>query len=234
MAQKGRKFVILFDYETKPKTKQQVFAATRRTIVNTRYLSTVIRSLPQSGLVGLASDMGTGKTEILAMIRRDNPDLSFLNNGHRVTLLKNLSDRLQTAMYSAISCGDWAKAKALSITVDSLYKMANDLQAYDILFIDEACQYLAHLLKSKTCKEHRGAILEVLEYLVSVQGLTFPAIILMPCLVYFMHSTKGKHKTRIVDIPPTSWDGSQTLQLTASSIDNLRPLRRKKTNFKLS
>jgi hypothetical protein len=236
MAQHKRKFVILFDYETKPKTKQQVFAATRRTcqvilqltgecevallpgpekgiddwvvalgkkadkavstmiadalriselnqrffvnrarglhkfkpniVVNTRYLSTVIRSLPQSGLVGLASDMGTGKTEILAMIRKDNPQLSFLNNGHRVTLLKNLSDRLQTAMYSAISCGDWAKAKALSITVDSLYKMANDLQAYDILFIDEACQYLAHLLKSKTCKEHRGAILEVLEYLV--------------------------------------------------------------------
>ncbi|MEA5507679.1 plasmid replication protein, CyRepA1 family, partial [Halotia wernerae UHCC 0503] len=120
----------------------------------------------ESGLVGLASDMGTGKTEILAIIRRDNPDLSFLNNGHRVNLLKNLSDRLQTAMYSAISCGDWAKAKALSITVDSLYKMASDLQAYDVLFIDEACQYLAHLLKSKTCKEHRGDILEVLEYLV--------------------------------------------------------------------
>ncbi|MEH2082850.1 MAG: hypothetical protein V7K89_23590 [Nostoc sp.] len=34
------------------------------------------------------------------------------------------------------------------------------------IFIDEACQYLAHLLKSKTCKSHRGAILEVLEYLV--------------------------------------------------------------------
>ena len=236
MAQKERKFVVLFDYESKPYTKQQIFQATRRTasaiiqlccqcvvallpgpekgiddwvvalgkkadkavttmiadaltlaeyqqrffvnrarglykykpnvIVKTRYLSTVIHSLPQSGLVGLASDMGTGKTEILAMIRRDNPELSFLNNGHRVTLLKNLSDRLQTAMYSAISCGDWGQAKALSITVDSLYKMANDLQAYDILFIDEACQYLAHLLKSKTCKEHRGAILEVLEYLV--------------------------------------------------------------------
>jgi hypothetical protein len=168
MAQKGRKFVILFDYETKPKTKQQVFSATRRTAsvivqqecqcevallpgsekgiddwvvalgkkadkavtamiadaltlteyqqrffinrarglrkykpnvtVNTRYLSTVIRSLPESGLVGLASDIGTGKTEILAMIRKDNPQLSFLNNGHRVTLLKNLSDRLQTAI----------------------------------------------------------------------------------------------------------------------------------------
>ncbi|QFS50210.1 hypothetical protein GXM_07704 [Nostoc sphaeroides CCNUC1] len=31
MAQHKRKFVILFDYESKPKTKQQVFAATRRT-----------------------------------------------------------------------------------------------------------------------------------------------------------------------------------------------------------
>ncbi|BAY41351.1 hypothetical protein NIES2111_57470 (plasmid) [Nostoc sp. NIES-2111] len=236
MAQPGRKFIILFDYETKPKTQLQVFQATRRTAhvildagcecaiallpgpekgiddwvvalgkkadkavsamiadaltlqeyqqrffykkprglhkykpnvtVNTRYLSQAIGSLPQSGLVGLASDMGTGKTELMSIVRKDNPDLSFLNNGHRVSLLKNLSDRLLTAMYSAIACGDWATVQALSITVDSLYKMANDLRAYDIIFIDEACQYLAHLLQSKTCKEHRGLILEVLEYLV--------------------------------------------------------------------
>ncbi|MEH2150890.1 MAG: hypothetical protein V7K63_22790 [Nostoc sp.] len=96
------------------------------------------------------------------MIGRDNPQLSFMNNGHQVILLKNLSvgvarllyetlrerHRLQTAMYSVISCGDWAKAKALSITVDSLYKMANDLQAYDILFIDEACQCKTRTLKT--------------------------------------------------------------------------------------
>ncbi|MHC5917786.1 MAG: DUF3854 domain-containing protein, partial [Nostoc sp.] len=31
MTQKGRKFVVLFDYESKPKTKQQIFQATRRT-----------------------------------------------------------------------------------------------------------------------------------------------------------------------------------------------------------
>ncbi|MBD2452266.1 DUF3854 domain-containing protein [Nostoc sp. FACHB-152] len=236
MAQEGRKFIILFDYETKPKTQWQVFQAIRRTgntiidlnyecevallpgpekgiddwvvalgskaekavatmiadaltlqeyqkrffykqprglkkykpdiTVNTRYLSEAIHTLPKSGVVCLASDMGTGKTEILVTLRKENPDLSFLNNGHRVSLLKNLSDRLKTEMYSALASGYWAKAKALSITVDSLYKMANNLQAYDVLFIDEACQYLAHLLKSKTCKEHRGAILEVLEFLV--------------------------------------------------------------------
>ncbi|WP_414545879.1 plasmid replication protein, CyRepA1 family [Nostoc sp. CCY0012] len=236
MAQPTRKFTILFDYETKPKTKHHVFQATRRTCqvilqlncqcdvallpgpekgiddwvvalgkkadkavtamiadaltfreyqqrffinrarglrkykpdvtVNSRFLANAINSLPESGLVCLLSDMGTGKTELLARMRQARPQLSFLNNGHRVNLLKNLSDRLKTAMYSAMSYGDWGKAQALSITVDSLYKMANDLQAYDILFIDEACQYLAHLLKSKTCKEHRGEILEVLEYLV--------------------------------------------------------------------
>jgi Domain of unknown function (DUF3854) len=187
MAQEGRKFIILFDYETKPKTQLQVFQATRRTAntiidlnceyavavlpgpekgiddwvialgskaekavatmiadaltlqeycqrfffnkprglkkfkaditVNTRYLSQVIHSLPKSGVVGLASDMGTGKTELLAILRKENPELSFLNNGHRVSLLKNLSDRLKSAMYSALACRDWATTKALSITV---------------------------------------------------------------------------------------------------------------------
>jgi hypothetical protein len=236
MAQPGRKFIILFDYETKPKTKHQVFQATRRTgqviqtlncqclvaslpgpekgiddwamalgkkanqaitamiadaltlreyqqsffinrvrgirkykpniTVKSRYLSKVINSLPESGLVCLLSDMGTGKTELLARMRKLKPELSFLNNGHRVNLLKNLSQRLETIMYSALYSTDFAKAKALSITVDSLYKMASTVEAFDCIFIDEACQYLAHLLKSKTCKEHRGEILEVLEYLV--------------------------------------------------------------------
>ncbi|MCG6138284.1 MAG: hypothetical protein MET45_27280 [Nostoc sp. LLA-1] len=65
------------------------------------------RSLPETGLVCLLSDMGTGKTELLARMRQARPQLSFLNNGHRVNLLKNLSDRLQTAMYSAMAYGDW-------------------------------------------------------------------------------------------------------------------------------
>ncbi|WGV24638.1 DUF3854 domain-containing protein [Halotia branconii] len=134
LAQRERKFVILFDYETKSKTKQQIFQATHRTCktilrqgcqsevavlpgpekgiddwvlalgkkadnsvttliadaltvtdyqksffvlpnrgiykykpdetVNSRYLSQVISVLPRTGLVGLISDMGTGKTEL--------------------------------------------------------------------------------------------------------------------------------------------------------------------------
>jgi hypothetical protein len=235
VAQKDRKFIILFDYEVNPKTRKQVFNATRRTgqclidsgcsveiavlpgaekgvddwVVsqgeranqsvtaligdaltlneyqrlfftpvrglrkykpnirgNCRYLSELVRKLPESGTVALLSDLGTGKTYLLEQYRDEHPEERFLNNGHRVNLLKNLAERLKTQMYSALNAGDLGRAEALSLTVDSLYKLMGDLQAYGCLFIDEACQYLAHLLRSKTCKQFRAEILEVLEYLV--------------------------------------------------------------------
>jgi hypothetical protein len=235
MAQAGRKFTILFDYETKPKTRYAVYQATLRTgqaieaagcecevailpgvekgvddfvtargeeseallsaiiddayslkdyrricfpkkrglsnkyppnvQLNTRFLSNAV-SLPTMGLVVLWSGMGTGKTELMAKFRELYPTMRFLNLGHRVNLLKNLSNRLNTAMYSALSQGDLAKAVGLSITVDSLHKLQTQLNEYGCIFIDEACQYLAHLLHSKTCREHRAEILEVLEFLV--------------------------------------------------------------------
>ncbi len=121
---------------------------------------------PHRGLVVLWSGMGTGKTQLMSLFRQLHPDERFLNLGHRVNLLKNLSKRLNTQMYSALEPGKLGEAIGLSITVDSLYKLQNQLVKYDCIFIDEACQYLAHLLHSKTCKEHRAEILEVLEYIV--------------------------------------------------------------------
>ena len=50
--------------------------------------------------------------------------------------------------------------------MDSLYKLETQFNQYGCVFIDEACQNLAHLLHSKTCKEHRAEILEILEYIV--------------------------------------------------------------------
>ena len=235
LAQPGRKFQILFDHETKTKTRWAVFQATIRTgkaveaikcqcevitlpgpekgvddfasarkkdadvlltaiindarllddyrrsfhishrglsskykphvRVNVKYLSDAIK-LPSSGLVVLSSDMGTGKTELMRKWRSEHPNVRFLNNGHRVNLLKNLSERLQTEMYSSLNYGDLAKAKALSITIDSLHKLNTEALEYGCVFIDEACQYLTHLLHSKTCREYRAQILEVLEYIV--------------------------------------------------------------------
>ncbi|MEM7756782.1 MAG: plasmid replication protein, CyRepA1 family [Cyanobacteria bacterium P01_A01_bin.40] len=235
MAQAGRKFTILFDYETKPKTRYAIYQATLRTgqaieaagaecevailpgvekgvddfvtargeeseallsaiiddayslkdyrrlcfpkkrglsnkyppnvKLTTRFLSNAV-SLPTMGLVVLWSGMGTGKTELMAKFRELYPQMRFLNLGHRVNLLKNLSQRLNTEMYSAISQGDLVKAVGLSITVDSLHKLQTQLNEYGCIFIDEACQYLAHLLHSKTCREHRAEILEVLEFII--------------------------------------------------------------------
>ncbi|AFZ04633.1 DUF3854 domain-containing protein [Calothrix sp. PCC 6303] len=122
--------------------------------------------IPQSGLVALWSDMGTAKTEFMRQWRLQNPDVKFLNNGHRVNLLKNLANRLQTAIYSELKQGDLTKVAALSITIDSLHKLNTQYLTYGCVFIDEACQYLTHLLFSSTCKEYRRDILEVLEYVV--------------------------------------------------------------------
>ena len=130
------------------------------------HLNSLISAFPDSGLVALVSGMGTGKTELMAQFRQVYPDESFLNSGHRVNLLKNLSERLKTKMYSDLDQGKFKEAKELSITIDSLYKLQNQLVEYGCVFIDEACQYLAHLLHSKTCKEHRAEILEVLEYII--------------------------------------------------------------------
>ncbi|MDZ8264298.1 plasmid replication protein, CyRepA1 family [Nostoc sp. ChiQUE01b] len=123
-------------------------------------------NFPKSGLVVLWSDMGTGKTQLMRWWRDQNPDARFLNNGHRVNLLKNLAERLQTAMYSDLGYTGLAQAQALSITIDSLHKLNTQFLTYGCIFIDEACQYLTHLLHSNTCKQHRAAILEVLEYIV--------------------------------------------------------------------
>ncbi|MEA5567618.1 plasmid replication protein, CyRepA1 family [Anabaena sp. UHCC 0399] len=121
---------------------------------------------PRTGLIVLISDMGTGKTELMRWWRDAHPDQRFLNNGHRVNLLKNLAERLKTEMYSDLGYTGMAKAIALSITIDSLHKLNTQALTYGCIFIDEACQYLTHLLLSNTCKEHRAAILEVLQYIV--------------------------------------------------------------------
>ena len=130
------------------------------------HINSLVAAFPDSGLVALASGMGTGKTELMALFRKLHPQMRFLNLGHRVNLLKNLSERLNTAMYSALEQGKLTEAKGLSITIDSLYKLQNQLVEYGCVFIDEACQYLAHLLHSRTCKEHRAEILDVLEYII--------------------------------------------------------------------
>ncbi|MBO3463267.1 DUF3854 domain-containing protein [Aetokthonos hydrillicola Thurmond2011] len=235
LAQAGRTFTILFDHETKPKTKENVSQAIRRTgaaiqqagsnckvailpgpekgvddwaaalgnkaaanltaliddavtleeyqtkshyhrrrgvvkykpdiEVNVRYLAEHVL-LPETGLVGILSDMGTGKTETLVRRRQERPEERFINIGHRVNLLKNLASRLSTQMYSDIAAGKMGECRSLSITIDSLYKLAGQLEGYDCVLIDEATQFLNHLLTSSTCQKFRREILDVLKFII--------------------------------------------------------------------
>ena len=134
--------------------------------VNTPRISEFVKLFPNSGLIVLWSGMNTGKTYLLEQRQSRYPEERFLNLGHRVNLLQNLSKRLKTDIYSEISVGNFGRVNRLSITLDSLYKLQNNLNDYDCVFIDEACQNLTHLLHSKTCSEYRAEILEILEVIV--------------------------------------------------------------------
>ena len=188
MVSSGRKFIILFDNDEKPSTRHAVHLATVMTgkVISAAGASCSVASLPEGSPKGVDDFVTANGKRALSLIAKildralalkdylrksrkktwEHPRARFLNVGHRVNLMKNLSERLSTQMYSEISQGQLAKALSLSITLDSLYKLQTYYNEYDCVFVDEACQNLAHLLHSNTCKEHRAEILEVLEYII--------------------------------------------------------------------
>ena len=121
--------------------------------------------LPNTGVIALLSDMGTGKTELLKAIKQAHPQSRILNLGHRIALLRNLSTRLGTAIYSDHGWNMWHE-QWLSLTADSLHKLKTEGNTYDYIFLDECEQFVTHLLCSSTCKEHRHAILQSLKHFI--------------------------------------------------------------------
>ena len=120
------------------------------------------------GLTGIKSEMATGKTSLVKNYRLDNPDQRFLVIGHRITLLRELSQpsKLNTNMYSDLLQGKLDKADSLSITVDSLYKLKTAGNKYDCIFLDEARQVMIHVLTADTCRKDRHEILMTLQYFI--------------------------------------------------------------------
>ncbi|MGL5831664.1 MAG: plasmid replication protein, CyRepA1 family [Waterburya sp.] len=238
LAQKGRTFIILFDYDQKQSTREAVYKAILATgkaiedigckckiallpgpekgvddFISARgdsaslYLSRIINNahsleeykwignpsddelikyapddalcipyLPDSpvidlnapGLTGIKSEMATGKTSLVKDYRLENPHQRFLVIGHRITLLRELSQKskLNTNMYSDLPQSKLDKVNSLSITVDSLYKLKTAGNKYDCIFIDEARQVMLHALAASTCKQYRHEILMTLRYFI--------------------------------------------------------------------
>jgi hypothetical protein len=238
LAQSGRTFIILFDYDQKQSTREAVYKATLATgkaieaagckckvalltgpekgvddFISARgdsaslYLSRIINNahsleeykwignpsddelikyapddalcipyLPDSpvidldrpGLTGIKSGMATGKTSLVKDYRLENPEQRFLVIGHRITLLRELSQKskLNTNMYSDLPQSRLDQVDSLSITVDSLYKLKTAGNKYDCIFIDEARQVMLHALAASTCKQYRHEILMTLQYFI--------------------------------------------------------------------
>ena len=238
LAQPGRTFIILFDYDQKQSTREAVYQATLATgkaieeagcnckvallpgpekgvddFITARgdsaagHLSRIINNahfleaykwignpnddelikyapddalcipyLPDSkvidldtpGLMGIKSEMATGKTSLVKGHRSCNPDQRFLVIGHRITLLRELSgaEKLNTNLYLDLAQSRLDKVNALSITVDSLYKLKTAGNKYDCIFLDEARQVMIHVLTADTCRKDRHEILMTLQYFI--------------------------------------------------------------------
>ncbi|MEM7757143.1 MAG: plasmid replication protein, CyRepA1 family [Cyanobacteria bacterium P01_A01_bin.40] len=137
--------------------------------INTRYLTDAKEvDLNRPGVIGIKSEMATGKTTLVRNYRRAHADKRFLVLGHRISLLRELSlpHKLDTTMYSEISPEKLIDEIALSITVDSLHKLATENNKYYCIFIDEARQVVRHILTASTCKQHRHKIISILQYLI--------------------------------------------------------------------
>ena len=138
---------------------------------STQYYSDASPDLPAEGLICLAGTMGLGKTHLIELHRRANPDLSFLNIGYLVNLLENISGRLGTDLYRNLERDQIHSSRNLSITFDSLQKLLNDdgklAWVPDVVFIDEVKQGLEHLITSSTCKRKRATLIKTLGLILS-------------------------------------------------------------------
>lgn len=101
--------------------------------------------LAGSGDILLKSDMGTGKTTVIAAACKGKRVLSIT---HRTALSAALAKALDLDNYKGLEGADLRRLDRLTITYNSLYKLADEagnMPAYDVVILDEVTQGLAHL-----------------------------------------------------------------------------------------
>jgi len=131
-----------------------------------------LRSLPDRGILAIASGKGTGKTKFIS--QTIHGEEMVLAAGHRVALMRNLSTRLQLEyrgdldkMNGRFITGS-AYTLRVSFCVDALLAITPAQFTGCVLVLDEVVQVLRHLLTSSTCIKEgkRPALLARLRQLV--------------------------------------------------------------------
>ncbi len=122
---------------------------------------------PTSGLVGIKSAKGTGKTTALLPLVKvaSRTGRSVLLITHRIQLGRFLCDKIGV---------DWINHRIeqtpmrLGLCLNSIWKLNLEHWQGAIVVLDEFEQSLWHLLNSDTCKEKRVKILKVFQQLISM------------------------------------------------------------------
>ena len=162
--------------QTKPHTELSIPAALT---FNRPYISEI--PFPTSGLVGVKSGKGTGKTTALQAVvqqakSRNQPVLLIT---HRILLGRFLCEKIgiqwgidkNSKFLTPNSCTDAinrvSPLKSFGLCVDSLWKLNPENWRGAIVILDEVEQSLWHLLNSNTCKHKRVKILKLFQQLIS-------------------------------------------------------------------
>ncbi|QSV53618.1 MAG: DUF3854 domain-containing protein [Dolichospermum sp. UKL201] len=161
--------------QTKPHTELTIPAALT---INRPYLGNI--AFPTSGLVGVKSAKGTGKTTALQSIvqQAKNHNQPVLLITHRIILGRFLCDKIGIkwgfeheswrieADEVPVKC-PLPITPSLGLCVDSIWKLKPEDWHGAILILDEVEQSLWHLLNSNTCKQKRVKILRIFQQLIS-------------------------------------------------------------------
>ncbi len=139
--------------------------------VNNRYLPDL--TIPDTAkLVGIKSGIGTGKTEALAKIVKEEiaNNKKVLVIGHRIKLVEQLCQRFGLPYITEINVNLHQECVGYGLCIDSLHEKSQaKFNPYDwqdaVIIIDEIEQVIWHGLNSETCTNNRVSILRCLKQL---------------------------------------------------------------------
>ncbi|MBD2626666.1 plasmid replication protein, CyRepA1 family [Trichormus variabilis] len=156
--------------QTKPHTDLTIPAALT---VNVPYLGEL--PFPTSGLVGVKSAKGTGKTTGLQSVvtKAKNRNQPVLLITHRILLGRFLCEKI--GINWGINKTEWFVenepklpiTQSFGLCIDSIWKLKPEDWRGAIIILDEVEQSLWHLLNSNTCKQKRVRILKLFQELIS-------------------------------------------------------------------
>ncbi|WP_353932740.1 plasmid replication protein, CyRepA1 family [Okeanomitos corallinicola TIOX110] len=151
--------------KTKPHTELTI---SRDLTINQSFLAEI--PFPTSGLVGVKSAKGTGKTTGLETIVKQAKTCHrpVLLITHRILLGKFLCEKIGIDWGINIGLKSNLQVnQSFGLCVDSIWKIEPEEWQGGIIILDEVEQSLWHLLNSNTCKHKRIKILSIFQQLIS-------------------------------------------------------------------